>query len=39
MEQWIDAFTSLSLISSEHNSFIVLFEKYKIGGKIQALSK
>lgn len=29
----------MSLISREYNCFIVLFEKYKIGRKIQALSK
>ena len=39
MGQWGDAFTSLSLISREYNCFIVLFEKYKIGRKIQALSE
>ena len=29
----------MSLISQEYNCFIVLFEKYKIGRKIQALSE
>lgn len=29
----------MSLISREYNCFIVLFEKYKIGRKIQALSE
>lgn len=29
----------MSLISREYNCFIVLFEKYKIGRKIQAVSK